>query len=64
MPDPNAGGEPVRGAGAPPSAGHSAGGVDVERLAEKVYRLLVAETRLSLARGQIPRRRLPMVVWR
>jgi hypothetical protein len=32
-------------------------GTDVERLAEQVYRLMLAEARLERARGVMPRRR-------
>jgi hypothetical protein len=36
----------------PDAADESDGGVDIERLADLVYRLLQAEVRLGLARGE------------
>ena len=45
-------GDTAADASAESAAAAGAGGVDVDRLADKVYKLMVADLRLGLARGE------------
>ena len=49
--------EPQAGGGAPQADQKAAGEIDPRKLADKVYRLMLADLRLERARGVYPSRR-------